>query len=128
MKHLESAEQRSLVKWWTFAHRGLGVPDQRLLFAIPNGGKRGIIEAAIMKREGVRAGVPDLFLAVPHGPWPGLFIEMKREGAYATPDQTAMHKLLRDQGYRVELCKGLDEAISAIEKYLAWKEQTTCRP
>lgn len=36
-----------------------------LLFAIPDGGRRDAVTGAHLKAEGVRAGVPDMFLAVP---------------------------------------------------------------
>jgi hypothetical protein len=32
----ESHEQQQLVKWWRLAHRGLGVPHEGLLFAVPH--------------------------------------------------------------------------------------------
>ena len=61
MKHEESHIQRNCVKWFRLAYPKLA----RLLFAVPNGGKRGIREAAIMKAEGVVAGVADLLLLIP---------------------------------------------------------------
>ena len=40
------------------------LPD-RLLFAVPNGGSRHKIEAANMKRQGVKRGVADVILQIP---------------------------------------------------------------
>lgn len=49
----------------------------RLIFAIPNGGKRDPRQGKWLKDEGLMAGVPDIFLALPGGGYAGLFIEMK---------------------------------------------------
>lgn len=46
-------------------------------FHIPNGGSRNKAEAANLKRQGVKAGAPDLCVPVPSGSKHGLFIEMK---------------------------------------------------
>ena len=58
--------------------------DERLkkAFAVPNGGERNKIVAARMKAEGVREGVPDVFIPIPSpcGQWHGLFIEFKKPG------------------------------------------------
>lgn len=53
---------------------------RRLMFHIPNGGKRTKYEAARFKAMGVVPGIPDLFLAIPKGGYHGMFIEMKRPG------------------------------------------------
>lgn len=91
-----------------------------LLFAIPNGGKRAIKTARDMKAEGVRKGVPDLFLAYPHNGYSGLFIEMKkRYGGRVSPEQKAYIEALRGKGYKVEVCKGCDDAYQAMVLYLA---------
>ena len=47
-----------------------------LLFAIPDGGRRDAVTGAHLKAEGVRAGGPDMFLAVPRQNAPGLFPEL----------------------------------------------------
>lgn len=90
-----------------------------LLFAIPNGGKRAIKTARELKAEGVRKGVPDLFLAYPHNGYSGLFIEMKkRYGGRVSPEQKAYIEALRGRGYAVVVCKGCDEAFDALTAYL----------
>lgn len=68
MYHEESQIQRACVRWFGLQHREL----DGLLFAVPNGGRRGKVEAAIMKAEGVYPGVADLLLLVPRGRW-GLY-------------------------------------------------------
>lgn len=51
---------------------------RHLAFAIPNGGSRHPAEAVALKKQGVTAGVPDIFVAYPAKNYHGLFIEMKR--------------------------------------------------
>lgn len=89
-----------------------------LLFAIPNGGKRGKMTAVTLKREGLTAGVPDLFLAVPRVPFSGLFIEMKHGKNKPSPEQAAMMERLKSQGYACELCYSFDEFRAIIAEYL----------
>lgn len=90
-----------------------------MLFAIPNGGLRRIQTAVRLKKEGVKAGVPDLFLAVPKGPYYGFFIEMKKEGGKLTENQKTWIKALREQGYKAECLVGETNAREAILEYLS---------
>lgn len=118
MKSLEHAEQVSLMQWWSLQCRRFGIPEQ-LLFAIPNGGQRNIITAKRMKDEGVRAGIPDLFLAVPRGKFHGLFVEMKKiRGGVVSESQKACMQMLSENGYCVTVCHGFIEAKTAITRYL----------
>lgn len=119
MKSLEHAEQVSLMQWWSLQCRRFGVPEQ-LLFAIPNGGQRNIITAKRMKDEGVRAGIPDLFLAVPRGKFHGLFVEMKKpQGGVVSDSQKACMQRLSENGYCVTVCHGFMDAQEAVKAYLA---------
>ena len=85
---LEEVEQRNVIIYCAYA----GIP----VFAIPNGGSRDRREAARMTAQGVKPGVPDLFIPRAAGKFHGLFIEM---AAYA--------------------CYGFDNARLVIEKYLS---------
>lgn len=111
----EHQEQCSLVRWWELTHPRM----TQLLFAIPNGGARNAVTGALLKREGVRKGVPDLFLAIPTGKAHGLFIEMKRQrGGTVDKAQKVMHEALQSAGYGVVVCKGFEEAMKEIKHYL----------
>ena len=119
MKTLEHTEQVLLMKWWGFAHQVYKIPE-RLLFAIPNGGNRNVITAANLKAEGVRAGIPDLFLAVPRGGFGGLFIEMKKQkGGRVSDKQKTALSILEEQGYMAVVARGWSEARRTIENYLS---------
>lgn len=126
MKHTESKCQQSVLKWWAFAHRGLGVVDARLLFAIPNGGARNAVTGSILKAEGVRAGVPDLFLAMPNttrgGRYYGLFLEMKTWANKPTLAQREMMARFRAEGYDCRVAHSFDQAVKALTGYLNGRE------
>ena len=126
----EHAGQVALFRW--AAMMSVKHPELALLFAIPNGGQRNIVTAAKMKAEGVKRGVPDMFLPVPkHGPltglqlmgvpidshW-GLFIEMKVGKNDLTPHQRWWKALLEQQGYAYVVAHSWVEAARAICDYL----------
>ena len=95
-------------------------PELRLLFAIPNGGQRNKATAGRLKAEGVRAGVPDMFLPVARGGYHGLFIELKRadRSNHQTPLQRTWMELLATQGYRCVIAYGAGAALESILSYL----------
>lgn len=70
----EAQEQCKLIKWADKCVQMKIHPELSMLYAVPNGGRRDKAEAAHLKRQGVRAGVPDLCLAVPKGKYHGLYI------------------------------------------------------
>ena len=110
----EHDEQVALIRWADMSE----LPELQLLFAIPNGGQRHPAVARKLRDEGLRAGVPDLFLPVARGNYHGLFIEMKVGRNKPTANQTGWIRALRWQGYRVEICYGYEEARVMIENYL----------
>ena len=114
---MESAEQRTLFEW---ARRMEGKwPELKLLYHIPNEGKRSARTGARMKAEGLRTGVPDVCLPVARGDHHGLYIELKRrKNSRVTPEQLEWIADLVAQGYVAAVCRGCDEAIELIEGYL----------
>jgi len=112
MIHEESKIQIACVKWFRLQY------PLHNLFAIPNGGRRGKIEAAIMKGEGVLAGVADLFLSNPSKGFHGLYIEMKTQKGKQNPNQIAFQRKVELSGYRYVICRSLDDFIEEVNKYL----------
>lgn len=88
------------------------------VFAIPNGGNRDAATGAILKREGVVAGVPDLFLPFSAGGYGGLFIEVKAPGGVVSPAQKDMIQRLRGSGYAVALCRSTQSILDEAIRYL----------
>lgn len=115
-RQYETAEQSTLIDWsLRFCGR---YPELGLLFHIPNGGSRNRAEAANLKRQGVKAGVPDMFLPVPRGCYHGLFIEMKYGNNRPTDNQRVWIESLNEQGYMAVVCYGFESARETIERYL----------
>lgn len=93
----------------------------RLIFAVPNGGQRHPAVAAKLKREGVRAGVPDVLILAPGHyagrEYPGAVIEFKAGRNKLTEDQDATIRTLDKAGYLVSLMRSTDSAIQFVETY-----------
>lgn len=126
----EAEEQKALMRWaaqfeWLDARLAL-------LFHVPNGGMRDVRVAKKLKAEGVKRGVPDVFLPVIGPPGMGLdmcdhglFIELKRlKGGALSPEQRWWIDRLRAQGYRVEVCKGWLAAALVIAEHLGLPADT----
>ena len=123
MKHREDMEQCALMQWARITRHNGGVIADWLI-AIPNGGKRNAGEAARMKKQGVKAGVSDLFLALPAKRFHGLWIEMKAPETNTSPagklTQAQLDWLDRmaSAGYAAKLCFGWQAAKDTITEYL----------
>ena len=113
----EAQEQAKLFLWAeqnTIVH-----PELSLLYHIPNGGKRDAAEAAHLKRQGVKAGVPDIHLPVARGGFNSLYIELKVEGNTITDNQERWLRELSKAGNATIICYGAKSAAEAITDYLA---------
>ena len=117
----ESIEQQTLFRWAALASGKY--PELKLLYHIPNEGKRTSATGGRMKAEGLRKGVPDICLPVARGGCHGLYIEMKRvSGGRVTPKQLEWIDALTSQGYHAAVCNGWENACRVIEEYLRIRE------
>lgn len=112
MKHEESNLQQACVKLFRLQYPNL------IIFAIPNGGSRNVIEAARLKREGVLAGVADLMILKPNESYYGLFIEMKIGKGRQSESQISFEMYCIHHNYRYTIARSLDEFINIVENYL----------
>ena len=115
-QQFESLHQQALFQWASYQENVY--PELKLLHHIPNGGKRDKLTAAKLKREGVKAGVPDIFLPVARCSCYGLYIEMKHGTNKSSKAQEEFIKLLKEQSYEVVVCYGWTEARDKIVEYL----------
>ena len=124
-KKSEATEQERVMRWAAIG--SITVPELELLHHIPNGGSRNQLEAANLKRQGVKAGVPDLCLPVPAGGFHGLYIEMKFGKNKRTEKQRWWLEQLEKQGYKAVVCWSAESAIKEIITYLGVKESEEMR-
>ena len=113
----EAQEQESLFRW--AAYNRIKYPELELMYHVPNGGGRNLIEAAHLKAQGVKPGVPDICLPVPNIKYTALYIELKRcKGGKVSEEQRGWITALNRVGCRAVVCHGWDEAREEIERYL----------
>lgn len=116
MIHKESHLQQACVKWFRLQYPTIA----NLLFAVPNGGARSRTEAAIMKGEGVTAGVADLILLLGRGEYHSLCIEMKttQAGSKQSKSQIAWEEVAERYGNKYVVCRTLEEFQITVNNYL----------
>lgn len=117
----EHSLQAAVTSW--AAEMAVEIPELRLLFAIPNGGYRPAVVGARMKAEGVKAGVPDMFLPVARGDFHGLFIEHKIAGRKPRKNQDWWIDHLSEEGYHVAVCYTLEQSVATLTDYLFLEEE-----
>ena len=114
MIHQESLIQQNCVKWFRLQYPQMAL----LLFAVPNGGSRRVIEAKIMKSEGTTRGVADLLLLFPAKKFHGLAIEMKTPKGKQQPSQKIWQERCEWAGYKYIICRSFDDFRNEINAYL----------
>ena len=137
----ESSQQKALFSW---AADSVGkYPALAYIFAIPNGGLRDVRTATTLKAEGVKAGVPDIFLPCPKmgieliankvkdgynfTSYHGLFIEMKLEkyrnhkNGGCSDAQIDFINYAASAGYYCKVCYSWKEARDVLIAYLKGK-------
>lgn len=112
----ESGNQEALFCWADYNMQRM--PELEYLHHVPNGGKRDKATAIALKRQGVKAGVPDIVLPVVREGYHGMYIELKAGKNTTTEKQERWLEHLRQQGYYTAVCYGWQIAAELIEKYL----------
>lgn len=106
MKRPEQALQRNVIKMLDAI-----LPQPSHFHHVPNGGGRSKIEAAILKGQGVKPGVPDVFV---FAPGVVVAIEMKIEGGRISPYQKAVMEKLRQCGVHTAVCYSVDDVLETL--------------
>ena len=112
----EEIEQSTLFRWASYAQTQY--EELKLMYHIPNEGKRSAVTGARLKQAGLKPGVPDVCLPTAHGGYIGLYIEMKVKPNKPTDNQKQWLRALREAGHFVAVCYTWEEAKNLIEEYL----------
>jgi hypothetical protein len=113
MRQDEHQIQCAIVDWFSLQYPALDLN----FYANANGGHRHILTAVKLKREGVKSGVADLFLAVPNKYHHGLYIEVKTLKGVLSDKQKAFRNAVLAQDYAYAVVRSLDRFIELIKNY-----------
>ncbi len=117
MRHIESHLQSACLRW-----ARMQFPICReLLFSVPNGAHLSMIQARILKGEGMTSGVADMLLLHPSadGNFCGLAIEFKTEKGRQSQRQKEWQRALEKAGcYRYEIVRNFEDFRKLINGYL----------
>lgn len=116
----EQREQIALFIWARQKSTLLKYPlFDKLLFAVPNGGKRSIKVAGAMKAEGQESGVSDILFLVPSRGFHYLSIEMKAPSKKQSANQKDFEAEVDKVGGLYQVCFSEEEARKLLEWYYA---------
>lgn len=136
----ESQIQQSIVEWAnnTINNEGYRIGD--FLIKIPNEGKRSFYIVNKMKKEGLKKGVSDLFLAYPYFDYfktksmpkenidkfkytklCGLWLEVKSKNGRVSDSQKSFIVKMTEIGYWATHINNVDDGIAVIKDYLGMK-------
>ena len=115
-QYLEAIEQRLFIKRLRLDPRTKDLP----WCSVPTGGKRNAREAALLKAEGVQAGVPDWLCFVAKGNRVGLAIEFKSPTGRGrlSEAQKEWHRKLCAEGWLVWVTTSAESAWLHTMEYL----------
>jgi hypothetical protein len=113
-RDIEHGLQCTCVTLFRYRH-----PDMaRVLFAVPNGGRRDAATGSRLKDEGVTAGVADLILLHRTSRYGALCIEMKTDTGRQSPAQKEWQREAENNGSKYVVVRSLEEFTRAVEAYL----------
>tara|TARA_Y100001973_G_scaffold95555_1_gene149109 strand:+ start:931 stop:1335 length:405 start_codon:yes stop_codon:yes gene_type:complete len=125
----KTSEHSHQAAFFCWVNQQQDYPHLKFAHAIPNGGLRGKVQAARLKAEGVRAGVPDVFVPYPihlgtDNARAGLYIEFKKPGIEKRKDgglsknQIEWRGYLQSMKYEHMVVYSYKEAIDGVLEYL----------
>lgn len=94
------------------------------IFSSLSGGSRDKREAANLKLQGSKPGIPDLFVLYPRCGYHGLMIEVKKSDGVVSTAQKKVHRFLSNEGYLVMVLRTADEIVKTVLDYIGENYQT----
>lgn len=114
MTHTHRQDEHGIqVAIMQFLDRAL--PSSCKAFAVPNGGKRDRITGAILKREGVRAGVADIVIL--RNPGLCALIEVKTASGSLSNSQKVFRDWCAANSFPYAVVRGIGDVQAALEDW-----------
>jgi len=108
----ESQLQQKMIIWFKNEYQ---IKGKGLIFAVPNGGSRNILEAKNLKLTGQMAGVSDLIVLLNNK---CIFIEVKVEKGIQSEVQIKFQNNVQLLGFEYYLVRSLEEFKKAVNDNL----------
>lgn len=106
----------NFVNWFKFTYEDY-IED---IIHIANERKTSWVEGHLLKRMGVKRGVPDIFISVPYNGKHGLWLELKANGNKISKEQQSFLKRKELQGYACGVGHSLEEAQNIVDEYFSF--------
>ena len=110
----ESQIQHDCMTWFAMQYPKI----EKMIFAVPNGGKRTPKDGARMKYEGVKRGVADIILLIPKKGFASLCIEMKTPKGKQQDEQKEWQREAEKYHNKYVVCHSLAEFMKEVNTYL----------
>ena len=113
-------------RWWDATAPEQWAAPPELLTHIPNERAVSHYDRMAQREKGLRAGMEDLFLAVPTTRGAGLFIEIKRpiQQSRQSTAQQRIQRIHGQWGYLSVVCRTVDDAIRTIIWWMSQRIET----
>lgn len=114
----DNEEEREQIKFFELLPIYFPKLPDKLLFAIPNGGSRNVIEGANLKKQGVTLGVADVILLIPKQGYASLCIEFKSKKGIQSDEQKEFQRQAESCHNKYVIVRSAMQAIEELRKYL----------
>lgn len=104
--------QQKIVIWYRNQYQRHG---KGLIFSIPNGGSRNVVEAKKLKETGLMAGASDLIIL--HGN-KCIFVEIKTDTGKQSDTQKIFEQKVLELGFDYIVVKKIEDLVEYFEKLL----------
>jgi hypothetical protein len=109
----EDQLQQKIFTWYSNTFCLKNHNPRHVIFSVPNGGSRNVVEAKKMKATGLLPGVSDLIILQPNKT---LFIELKIEKGIQSESQKEFEEKVKSLGFEYHLIRSLESFKELFNK------------
>lgn len=114
----DNEEEREQIKFFKLIPIYFPKLPDKLLFAVPNGGSRNIVEGANLKKQGVTRGVADVILLIPRKGYASLCLEFKTKKGRQSDEQIEFQRQAENCRNKYIIVRSAMQAIEEVRSYL----------